>query len=277
MGCAQLRSTSKHIITPNPLLLETNQNKPKDSDFSKINPPKEINNIKHSSSNTNLIDHPSIAIQSTNTKGNPITLHTNKRTSFQCQVESTESMKLNFKSSTNLLSNTTQQKDSKDIIGSITKINKFVISDKEKVAIKTSLSNHFLFKDKTIQVINILIDNLIMLKLTPGTTLFKIGEKGTNFYIIKSGVMELITENNGSKILCANDTFGELALIESKKRTATVKSIDECYLYSLSGKLFRDIVTKINESELKSRLTFLKIVPIFSKHYIYNIYIYRCT
>ena len=164
MGCAHLRSTSKYIIKANPMFLETNPNKPKDFDSSKINPTKETNNIKHSSSNTNLIDHPSIAIQSTNTKGNPITLHTNKRTSFQCQVESTESMKLNFKSSTNLLSNTTQQKDSKDIIGSITKINKFVISDKEKVAIKTSLSNHFLFKDKTIQVINILPNNFIKIK-----------------------------------------------------------------------------------------------------------------
>ena len=76
--------------------------------------------------------------------------------------------------------------------------------------------------------------------------------------------MELITEY-GTKILSAKDTFGELALIESKKRTATVKSIDECYLYSLNGKLFREIVTKMNESELKARLTFIKIVPIFSK------------
>ena len=76
--------------------------------------------------------------------------------------------------------------------------------------------------------------------------------------------MELITEY-GTKILSAKDTFGELALIESKKRTATVKSVDECYLYSLNGKLFREIVTKMNESELKERLTFIKIVPIFSK------------
>ena len=276
MGCANLRSTTKQIINANPIILNTLPNKYDQHDVPQNTLPnkyeqhdpsknqKESDTIKNvSGSNTNLQQDPTVASKNKNLP--PIPELQNKIISYHQIPEPTESMKIIFKSSlTNLLINTNQQNDTKDNISCVRKINNFVLTDTDRISIKTALSNHFLFKDKTIQIINILIDNLTLLKLTPGTTLFQIGDKGKNFYIIKSGLLELITEY-GTKILSAKDTFGELALIESKKRTATVKSVDECYLYSLNGKLFRQIVAKINGSELKARLTFIKIVPIFSK------------
>jgi hypothetical protein len=276
MGCANLRSTTKQIIKANPIIIHTSPNKDDQSDPAKntlhnkydqhepLKHQKETDTIKNvSGNNTNLQQDPTVASKNKNLL--PIPELQNKIISYHQIPEPTESMKLIFKSSlTNLLINTNHQSDTKDNISCVRKINNFVLTDTDKILIKTALSNHFLFKDKAIQIINILIDNLTLLKLTPGTTLFKRGDKGKKFYIIKSGLMELITEY-GTKILSAKDTFGELALIESKKRTATVKSVDECYLYSLNGKLFREIVTKMNESELKARLTFIKIVPIFSK------------
>ena len=276
MGCANLRSTTKQIIKANPIITNTSPNKDYQNDPAKntlhikydqhepLKHQKETDTIKNvSGNNTNLQQDPTVASKNKNLL--PIPELQNKIISYHQIPEPTESMKLIFKSLlTNLLINTNHQSDTKDNISCVRKINNFVLTDTDKISIKTALSNHFLFKDKAIQIINILIDNLTLLKLTPGTTLFKRGDKGKNFYIIKSGLMELITEY-GTKILSAKDTFGELALIESKKRTATVKSVDECYLYSLNGKLFREIVTKMNESELKARLTFIKIVPIFSK------------
>ena len=147
---------------------------------------------------------------------------------------------------------------------SYTKVHNFEINQLDKITIKKALSNHFLFKGKASQIISILIENLEMIKVLPNTFLFHLGDKGDCFYIIKEGRMELETEY-GKKILNPNDTFGELALIQCKKRTASVKSIDNCVLFCLNGKVFREIVTKISENELKSRLSFLKIVPIFSK------------
>ena len=125
---------------------------------------------------------------------------------------------------------------------------KAVISDSDKILIKQSLQNNFLFKNKNPQIINQIIDSLEMRNLVKGTTLFKKGDKGNYFYIVKEGKLELITEY-GSKILNEDDNFGELALIENKKRTATVKCLENCTLYLLNGKIFREIVTKVNEGE----------------------------
>ncbi len=143
------------------------------------------------------------------------------------------------------------------------KITKAEISETDKKKIESSLQNHFLFKNKSQNILSNIIDLLEMQKLQPNTTLFKKGDKGNYFYIIKEGNLELIAEY-GKKILKKDETFGELALIQNKERTATVKSINYCILYLINGKLFREIVSKINEDELLERLNFLKAISIFN-------------
>ena len=143
------------------------------------------------------------------------------------------------------------------------KITKAEISETDKKKIETSLQNHFLFKNKSQNILSNIINSLQMQNLPPNTILFKKGDKGNYFYIIKEGNLEIIAEY-GKKILNQDETFGELALIENKERTATVKSINYCILYLLNGKIFREIVSKINEDELLERLNFLKAISIFN-------------
>ena len=143
------------------------------------------------------------------------------------------------------------------------KIVKAILSESDKIALEKSLQNHFLFKNKNPKIISQIIDSLDLITLKEGTTLFKKGDKGNYFYIVKEGKLELITEY-GSKLLFQDNIFGELALIENKKRTATVICIENCKLYLLNGKIFREIVSKINESELKERLIFLKATSLFN-------------
>ncbi len=143
------------------------------------------------------------------------------------------------------------------------KITKAQISEEDKQKIQISLQNHFLFKNINESIISNIIELLQMQKLQPNITLFNKGDKGNYFYIIKKGKLELIAEY-GKKILNQDETFGELALIENKARTATVKSIDYCILYLINGKLFRETVSQINEGELLERLNFLKAISIFS-------------
>jgi len=143
------------------------------------------------------------------------------------------------------------------------KITKAEISEEDKKKIQISLQNHFLFKNINESIISNIIELLQMQKLQPNITLFNKGDKGNYFYIIKKGKLELIAEC-GKKILNQDETFGELALIENKARTATVKSIDYCILYLINGKLFRETVSQINEGELLERLNFLKAISIFN-------------
>ena len=223
----QINKKDERVDVPKVLIINTNNNNNLGLNNGDIisNLPKNFSNLGRKSENINNKDIPNLKINNNNNNNKGIT------TNIELKKKN--------------------------------KIYKAEISDVDKLNIRQSLQNHFLFKGKSPQIINNLIEKLEMMKLNAGTILFNKGDKGNYFYIIKEGKLELITEY-GNKLWKADETFGELALIENKKRTATVKCVEKCILYLLNGKLFREVVTKLNEGELKERLNFLKAVSIFN-------------
>ena len=143
------------------------------------------------------------------------------------------------------------------------KIIKPSLNIKDKDNIKHIFANHFLFKNKSPKLISSIIDCLEMMIIPKDTILFEKGDKGFYFYVIKEGKIQIITEY-GKKNLEENDTFGELALIQNKKRTASAKSLENCKLLLLNGKKFREIISETTEVELKDRMNILSSSPIFS-------------
>ena len=144
-----------------------------------------------------------------------------------------------------------------------TKIVKPSLNLHDKKLLKDIFSNHFLFKNKSPRLIASIIDCLEMMIVPKETTLFEKGARGYYFYVIKEGKIQIKT-NCGEKILNENDTFGELALIQNKKRTASAKSIENCKLLLLNGKKFREIISETTETDLKDRMSILSSSPIFS-------------
>ena len=101
-------------------------------------------------------------------------------------------------------------------------------------------------------------------KLSPNQVLYEENSVGEKFYIVKEGILEETFNNKATpKIYREGDTFGELALLEKRKREGTIISKENVCLFSLKGQLFRNIVEKINKEEQIERLEFLSIVPIF--------------
>ena len=93
--------------------------------------------------------------------------------------------------------------------------------------------------------------------------LFKQGDNGNFFYLLKSGELELTLPNNEKKIFKKGDLFGELALIQKNKRSGTVRSIGETEIYCLESNIFKDVILKLNTLDLKERIYFLTLIPIF--------------
>jgi CRP-like cAMP-binding protein len=79
-----------------------------------------------------------------------------------------------------------------------------------------------------------------------------------------------MTSNSSSqcKFLKPGDTFGEVALVHSYKRTANVKCIEKAKLYFLEGNLFRKTIVNINKEKLKDRIYFLSLIRLFGKYII---------
>lgn len=99
--------------------------------------------------------------------------------------------------------------------------------------------------------------------MNQGFFLFKEGDPGNFFYIVKEGELELINTNGERKIIKKGESFGELALLQKNLRSCTIKSLSDVEVYCLQGDLFKDIVLKMNNLDLKERISFLSENQIF--------------
>ncbi len=80
---------------------------------------------------------------------------------------------------------------------------------------------------------------------TPGTVIFQAGEIGRHMYFISQGTVEVISPD-GKTILATladGDFFGEIAILYSQRRSATVRAIDYCDMYILDKDTFERVLT----------------------------------
>lgn len=88
------------------------------------------------------------------------------------------------------------------------------------------------------------IVNMVKLKTFPeGSYIFKQGDKGDEFFVIKSGKVEILrNDENGNEksiaLLYPDNFFGEMALLSEKPRNASAKCVEECELFSFKKKDF---------------------------------------
>lgn len=82
--------------------------------------------------------------------------------------------------------------------------------------------------------------------LEAGEVLFLEGDVGNYAYIIRSGELEILKHSNGREVLLAvrqpDDVIGEMALLQSKPRSATVRARSKATLYSIKKDDFDDLL-----------------------------------
>jgi voltage-gated potassium channel Kch len=86
--------------------------------------------------------------------------------------------------------------------------------------------------------------------LTPGDWVFREGDEGTCMYFITRGELDVLRSGRDDPVtrLETGDFFGEIALFDDLPRTASVRSVGYCDLYSLSKSDFREVVQRFPES-----------------------------
>ena len=137
------------------------------------------------------------------------------------------------------------------------------LTQEDKEMLKKTFKEHFLFKNKSIEIIASIISALKLKTFEKDITLFQKGSEGLEFYIIKKGKI-LINTEYGDKYLNDGETFGEIALIQNGKRTASAVTIERSELFILNGITFREMLKKINETDLNEKLDLLKSNALFS-------------
>ena len=76
----------------------------------------------------------------------------------------------------------------------------------------------------------------------PGQTIFKEGDPGTEFYVIKRGKVEIQAGNRLLEIVGENEIFGEMALIDTSPRSATVVAQTEVTVAPITEKQYLFLV-----------------------------------
>jgi CRP-like cAMP-binding protein len=97
-------------------------------------------------------------------------------------------------------------------------------------------------------------DKATMKRYAPYTQIVRTGDKGDSFFVILDGTAAVRRPGKRAIKLRAGDFFGELALLDSSPRTATVEAETEVFAMRLGSAAFK----KVLESEPKVSLAMLE-------------------
>ena len=140
------------------------------------------------------------------------------------------------------------------------------LSPEEVNLIKHALKNNYLFSELSTQIIEQIVSHLVILCINSGESLYKEGDEGYFFFIIKKGRFKSISSSSSNDqiiYLTQSDTFGEDALLNMSTRSTTVNCVEDGELYPLDAQIFRNTVYTINKLDYKERMHFLKLIPMF--------------
>ncbi|KAK3280420.1 hypothetical protein CYMTET_11735 [Cymbomonas tetramitiformis] len=111
--------------------------------------------------------------------------------------------------------------------------------------------------------------------------LFLQGDQGDKFYVLLSGKVEVLINEPGKKMerhsanplqhsnlvitLASGDAFGEIALMRSEPRNASVVTRSKSEILSVSKTEFQEILERLYGTSLNDRIRFLHTLNIFRK------------
>jgi MFS family permease len=91
-----------------------------------------------------------------------------------------------------------------------------------------------------------LAQHLTRVRVEAGSDVFRVGDPGDGFYIIESGEVSILKQGREVSRLGPGGSFGEIALLRSIPRTATVHAIDDAEFTIVSGPRFVAAVTGLS-------------------------------
>ena len=103
-----------------------------------------------------------------------------------------------------------------------------------------------LFQGASQELIRELALELRPVVFAPGDDIFRAGQFGRHMYFISRGMVQIISTDGVTVVntLSDGDFFGEIALLFSQPRTASVRAVDYCDLYTLDKETFDRVLAR---------------------------------
>jgi CRP/FNR family cyclic AMP-dependent transcriptional regulator len=110
------------------------------------------------------------------------------------------------------------------------------------------LRNSELFESQPDEVIGAVLAQGRLLEFGPGEVVFRQGDRGDRLFVVKSGVLEVLstptdaTEEVPVAYLGTGEVLGELALLTGSPRSATVRSPEHAEVFAVDRAVFIDLM-----------------------------------
>ena len=109
-----------------------------------------------------------------------------------------------------------------------------------------------------------IIKEMTLCSIEANSEVFTQGKTGSYFYIIKEGILQIYIDNKYIKDIKRGESIGELALIHSTNRSATVIAKTPSLVWCMERKNFRKIVDVINKLNYEENKHFISSVRMLS-------------
>jgi len=125
------------------------------------------------------------------------------------------------------------------------------------------LQKHFVFGNLDDDEQETVVDHFEMQKAGPDELIFAQKEVGDCWYIIQSGSFEVCVDDRAVRQLRSKHSFGELAMLYSVPRTATVTCKEKGVLWKMHADQFRVCMHQLSAKNMKRALDFFESDPMF--------------
>jgi len=131
------------------------------------------------------------------------------------------------------------------------------------VFIINCLRNHFVFYNLSEHELENIVTRMFYCEVPPNEHIFKQGDSASSFFILEQGSLEVVVNNKLVRELKSGDGFGELALLYSAPRSASIKCNGPCRLWGIDRHTFRKAVEELITKEYEENRKFIDAVKFF--------------
>ena len=126
-----------------------------------------------------------------------------------------------------------------------------------------AFSNHFILRNLEEETIESVVEKMNHYSIGSRQVIFEQNQPANSFYVLVSGKLEVIVNGVKQNVIKPGTGFGELALIDDRPRSATIKTITRSTLWGVDRKTFKDAVAQVNAMNYQENCNFIYKVPLF--------------
>lgn len=136
-------------------------------------------------------------------------------------------------------------------------------SDAQRAFLLKTVAHIFIFRSLEQKQVDKVIDAMFGRDVAPGDVIIEQGDDGDNFYVIESGVYDILVNKQKVGQYTEKGSFGELALMYNMPRAATIVALTPGKLWALDRLTFKRIVLKSAFEKRKMYEQLLENMPMF--------------